>query len=170
MRHRSHSHQFGRKPAVRNALIRGLVDSLVEHGRIKTTLARAKEIRKHVEKAITVGKGGTVHNRRVLLARFPNKNTVSTIVDDLSKRFGTRPGGYTRIIKLGSRPGDQAEMAFIEFVDFKFAEKTPEKVEAKVGEKKVVRTKVREVEQKRKRLRKLQSKARKVLRANSKKA
>ena len=130
MRHRVHSHQFGRKPGPRKALLRGLVDSLVEHGRIKTTLPRAKEVRRHVEKAITIGKAGSVHARRLLLSRYPNKDTVGGIVDDLSKRFEKRPGGYTRIIKVGPRPGDQAEMAFLEFVDFKFKPKTPETVKA----------------------------------------
>lgn len=119
MRHRVKTHSFGRRPDARKALIRGLVDSLVEHGRIRTTVPKAKELRKHVEKAITYGKKGTVHARRVLATRYPNTNTVSTIVDDLSKRFVERPGGYTRIIKMGPRPGDKAEMAFIEFVDYK---------------------------------------------------
>lgn len=118
MRHRVKTHSFGRRPDARRALIRGLVDSLVEHGRICTTVPKAKEVRKHVEKAITYGKKGSVHARRVLASRFPNNNTVSTIVDDLSKRFVERPGGYTRIIKIGPRPGDKAEMAFIEFVDY----------------------------------------------------
>ena len=119
MRHRTTTHSFGRRSGPRKALLRGLVYSLVEHGRIKTTVAKAKELRRHVEKAITLGKKGSVHARRLLLARFPNPGAVSTIVDDLSPRFMDRMGGYTRIIKTGARPGDRAEMAFIEFVDYK---------------------------------------------------
>lgn len=165
MRHRVHSHQFGRKPSARKALIRGLVDSLVEHGRIKTTVPRAKEIRRHVERAITIGKSGSVHARRVLLSRFPNKSTVGTIVSDLSKRFESRPGGYTRIIKLGSRPGDQAEMAFIEFVDYKFEDKAPETVKAEAGTAKAAKAKARAADKKKKRVRKLQSAARKQSRS-----
>jgi large subunit ribosomal protein L17 len=167
MRHRSHSHQFGRKPDQRKALIRGLVEALVEHGRIKTTLPRAKEIRRHVEKAVTIGKAGTVHARRVLLARYPNKETVGTLIDDISKRFEKRPGGYTRIIKIGSRAGDQAEMAFIEFVDYKFEDKAPEAVKGEAGVKKTVRAKTRLATKKKKHVRKLQSTARKVARAQA---
>lgn len=118
MRHNVDKHTFGRKQGPRKALLRGLVTSLVEHGRIKTTLPKAKELRRHVEKAITLGKGGTVHSRRLLLSRYPNQSAVKTIVDDLAVRFKDRPGGYTRIIKLGFRPGDKAEMAYIQFVDF----------------------------------------------------
>ena len=118
MRHRARVSTFGRKTGPRKALLRGLVTSLVEHGRIKTTLAKAKELRIHAEKAITVGKKEGLHARRLLLARYPNEKTVSTIMDDLAPRFKTRAGGYTRILKLGARPGDNAEMAFIEFVDY----------------------------------------------------
>ncbi|MBX3021609.1 MAG: 50S ribosomal protein L17 [Bdellovibrionales bacterium] len=118
MRHRSKRHNFHRRPGPRVALIRGMVYSLVEHGRIKTTLARAKEIRRHVEKAITLGRKGTLNSRRLLLSRYPNENVVELLVTDLKKRFETRPGGYTRIVKLGARTGDQADMAFLEFVDY----------------------------------------------------
>jgi large subunit ribosomal protein L17 len=118
MRHQVIKHSFGRKTGPRIALIRGLVNSLVEYGRIKTTVVKAKELRRHVERAVTMGKKGTVHARRVLLARYPNQKTVSILVDDIGKRFAKRPGGYTRIIKLGARGGDNAPMAFIEFVDF----------------------------------------------------
>lgn len=118
MRHQVVKHSFGRKTGPRIALIRGLVNSLVEHGRIKTTVVKAKELRRHVERAVSIGKKGTVHARRVLLAKYPNPKTVSVLVDDLGKRFAKRPGGYTRIVKLGARGGDNAPMAFIEFVDY----------------------------------------------------
>ena len=99
-------------------MICNLVSSLVEHERIKTTVAKAKELRRHVEKAITVGRKGNVSAVRHLISRYHNKDTVFKIVHDLSVRFKDRPGGYTRILKLGPRVGDGAPMAFIEFVDF----------------------------------------------------
>ncbi|QDK38790.1 50S ribosomal protein L17 [Bdellovibrio sp. NC01] len=122
--HRRRVKHFDRKSGPRKALIRGLVNSLVEHGRITTTVDRAKEIRRHVEKAITLGKKGDLATTRLLLSRYPNQEVVSTIVKDLAPRFKTRPGGYTRIIKIGRRPGDTAEMAFLEFVDYDFEAKT----------------------------------------------
>ncbi len=118
MRHRSKRTNFHRRPGPRLALMRGMVYSLVQHGRIKTTVKRAKEVRRLVEKAITLGKDGTLHSRRLLLARYPNDIVVETLAGDLKKRFETRKGGYTRVIKLGARPGDQADMAFLEFVDY----------------------------------------------------
>ena len=121
--HRRRVKHFDRKSGPRKALIRGLVNSLVEHGRITTTVDRAKEIRRHVEKAITLGKKGDLATTRLLLSRYPNQEVVSTIVKDLAPRFKTRPGGYTRIIKIGRRPGDTAEMAFLEFVDYDFEAK-----------------------------------------------
>lgn len=123
MRHRRRVKHFSRKPGARKALIRGLVESLVEHGRIKTTVDKAKETRRHVERAITLGKKGTLAARRLILSRYPQVSVMHSIVDDLSVRFKERAGGYTRIIKLGKRAGDMAEMAFIEFVDFDFATK-----------------------------------------------
>ncbi len=118
MRHKSKRHNFHRRPGPRVALIRGYVYSLVEFGRIKTTVVRAKEVRRHVERAITLAKKGTLHSRRLLMSRFPNEKVVSILADDLQKRFATRPGGYTRIVKLGARAGDQSDVAFLEFVDF----------------------------------------------------
>lgn len=118
MRHRSKRHNFHRRQGPRIALIRGMVYSLVEHGRIKTTVARCKEVRRHVEKAVTLGRKGTLNARRLLMSRFPNEATVQLLCGDLAKRFETRPGGYTRIIKVGARPGDQSDMAFLEFVDY----------------------------------------------------
>ena len=132
--HRRRIKHFSRKSGPRKALIRGLVVALVEHGRIKTTVDRAKEVRRHVEKAITLGKDADLAAIRLLLSRFPNESAVRTIVDDLSSRFKSRPGGYTRVIKIGRRPGDAAEMAFIEFVDYDY--KAKEKSEAKKQTKK----------------------------------
>ncbi len=116
--HRRRVKHFDRKSGPRKALLRGLVSSLIEHGRITTTVDRAKETRRHVEKAITLGKKGDLSTTRLLMSRYPNKEIVKTIMKDLSPRFADRPGGYTRILKLGKRPGDNADMAFIEFVDY----------------------------------------------------
>ena len=118
MRHRAQVKHFSRSPNARKALMRGLVTSLVEHERIKTTLPKAKELRRHVERAITMGRQGTLHARRTLLAKYPNNATVEKLMSSLGERFKERPGGYTRIMKLGPRLGDGAEMAFIEFVDY----------------------------------------------------
>lgn len=126
MRHRSKRHNFHRRPGPLKALIRGLVYSLVEHGRIKTTVERAKEIRRHVEKAVTIGKAGDLNARRVLLSRYPNDGVVEKLTTDLKKRFEKRAGGYTRIVRVGARPGDQADMAFLEFVDFEPTKATDE--------------------------------------------
>lgn len=129
--HRRRVKHFDRKSGPRKALLRGLVTSLIEHGRITTTVDRAKETRRHVEKAITLGKKGDLATARLLMSRYPNKDAVATIMKDLAPRFKTRPGGYTRIIKIGRRPGDTAEMAFLEFVDYDYETKGAAKEEAK---------------------------------------
>lgn len=161
MRHRARVSTFGRKSGPRKALIRGLVTSLVEHGRIKTTLAKAKELRRHVERAVTTGKDQSLHARRLLMSRYPNEQTVATIMNDLAPRFKDRPGGYTRILKLGNRPGDNAEMAFIEFVDF--APKAATEVDVKEAAK-TKKTLARLADRKKKRIRKIQGEARRVQR------
>lgn len=161
MRHRVAKHGFGRRSGPRKALIRGLVDSLVAQGRVRTTLPKAKELRRQVEKAVTVGKKGGTHATRLLLSKYPNQKTVSTLVNDLSVRFKDRPGGYTRIIKAGNRPGDNAEMAFIEFVDYELPEvKDEETVEANPAEEKRKRQLARRREAKKKRLRQIQNQSR----------
>ena len=163
MRHRVIKHSFGRKPGSRKALVRGLVDSLVEHGRIRTTLPKAKELRRHVERAVTLGKEGTVHARRVLLSRYPNKKTVNTLVDDISKRFKNREGGYTRIRKLGPRPGDSADMALIEFVDYVLPEMKDETtVTGDKNEKARQRRQAKVAVKAKKSRRKLQAKSRNI--------
>jgi large subunit ribosomal protein L17 len=145
--HRRRAKHFGRTSKPRRALLRGLMTSLVEHGRIKTTVDKAKELRRHIERLITLGKKGDVATRRVILSRLANQEAMTTIVDDLSKRFQSRPGGYTRIIKIGRRPGDQAEMAFIEFVDYDWKKAAGDQTESsvkadeKTAKKKVASTK-----------------------------
>ncbi len=119
--------------------MRGLMTSLVEHGRIKTTVTKAKEVRRHIEKLITLGKKGDVAARRLIISRINNPNAAGVIVNDISKRMNTRPGGYTRVIKIGRRPGDTTEMAFLEFVDYDWSAKATEadtKADAKKADKK----------------------------------
>ncbi len=118
--HRRNTVYFSRKFNARKALLRGLMISLVEHERIATTVDKAKELRRHIERAITVGKKENLTSRRLLLSRIANDSAVAKIMSDISPRFKERPGGYTRIIKIGRRPGDTAEMAFIEFVDYDY--------------------------------------------------
>lgn len=116
--HRRLVKHFSRKSGPRKALLRGLMVSLVEHGRIKTTVARAKEVRRHIERVVTLGKKGDLNSLRLIIARLANKDMAMNLVKDISPRFKDRSGGYTRVIKIGRRPGDTAEMAFLEFVDF----------------------------------------------------
>ena len=96
--------------------MRGLVTELITHERITTTLAKAKETRIVAEKLITHGKKGNLHHRRLALAQIPNKRVVEKVFDDIAERYADRPGGYTRIVKLGPRQGDAAQMAMIELV------------------------------------------------------
>lgn len=166
MRHRAKRSNFHRRPGPRVALIRGMVYSLVENGRIKTTVARAKEVRRHVEKAVTMGRKGTLHARRILLSRYPNEKIVDMLVSDMPKRFGKRPGGYTRIIKVGARAGDQSDMAFLEFVDFvPTAPNVDETVKGDAGSKKRSRVQAVMKSRARKNVRRLQSKARREARS-----
>ncbi len=118
--HRRLVKHFSRKSGPRKALIRGLVNSLVEHGRIKTTVTRAKEVRRHVEKAVTLGKKDNLNSIRLLISRLASQDAALAIVKNIAPRFKDRDGGYTRVIKIGRRPGDTAEMAFLEFVDYDF--------------------------------------------------
>ena len=139
MRHQMQkSSSFGRHRGPRKALIRGLVNSLVEQERIKTTLSKAKCVRPLIERAITMGKRGDIHSRRLLFSRYPNKKTVDKIMKTLSSRFKDQQGGYTRIIKLGFRSGDKAPLVYLEFVDYDVKTKSTVKKEekAKTKEKK----------------------------------
>lgn len=125
MRHGARTQSFSRPFNQRKWLMRNLAVSLVEHERITTTLAKAKELRRVVEKAVTLGKRGSLADRRLLLSRFPNPEMVKKVFSDLAPRFSTRPGGYTRIFRLSRRPGDNAEMAIIEFIDAKVKSQEP---------------------------------------------
>ena len=114
--HRVAGRNLSRYKDQRKALLRGLTADLIKHERIKTTLAKAKETRIVAEKLITHGKKGTLHHRRLALSQLPNKQIVKKVFDELAPRYAERPGGYTRVVKLGPRQGDGASMAVIELV------------------------------------------------------
>ena len=118
MRHGKKTNQLSRKTAHRSALLSNMACSLIEHKRINTTLAKAKALRKYVEPLITKSKQDTTHNRRVVFRYLRNKEASSLLFRDVAPKINNRPGGYTRIIKLSNRLGDNAEMAMIELVDF----------------------------------------------------
>jgi large subunit ribosomal protein L17 len=117
------------------SLLRNLAASLISNGRIRTTEAKAKELRPFVEKLVTLGKRDSLHARRHALSILPRRDVVSRLFSDVSPRFSERPGGYTRILKLANRQGDGASMAFIEFVDFKFEAGAPAPAPAEKPEK-----------------------------------
>ena len=108
--------KLGRPTAHRKAMLRNLTTDLLRNGRISTTLTRAKETRRMAEKMITLGKRGDLHARRQALAYIYDEDVVSKLFDDIAPKYAERNGGYTRIIKLGQRQGDVAEMVFIELV------------------------------------------------------
>ena len=114
--HRVAGRKLSRYKDQRKALMRGLTGELIQHERITTTLAKAKETRIVAEKLITHGKKGTLHHRRLALAQIPNKTVVKKVFDEVAPRYAERAGGYTRIVKIGRRQGDGAEMAVIELV------------------------------------------------------
>jgi large subunit ribosomal protein L17 len=117
MRHQRKTVKLGRTAEHRKALLANQVCSLIEHQRIKTTLAKAKAVRPLAERMVTLGKNGSVHARRTALATLRQKNAVRKLFDDIAPRSAERNGGYTRIVKLGQRRSDSAQMAFIEWVD-----------------------------------------------------
>jgi len=118
MRHGDKINNLGRTNSHRQALLSNLASQLIQHKRIKTTLAKAKSLRQYVEPLITKSKDNSMHSRRVVFSYLQNKYAITELFSVVADKVGNRPGGYTRIFKLGSRPGDGAEMAFIELVDF----------------------------------------------------
>src|SRR5436189_3959390 len=135
MRHQKKTIKLGRTAEHRKALLANQVCSLIEHQRIKTTLAKAKAVRPLAEHMVTLGKNGSIHARRTALAKLRQKSAVKKLFDDIAPRSAERNGGYTRIVKLGARKSDSAPMAFIEWVD------TAEVVEEKPAEKKKAKRK-----------------------------
>ena len=118
MRHGKKTAHLGRTASHRKAMMANMASSLIEHKRINTTVAKAKALKKFIEPLITKAKSDTTHNRRVVFSALRNKYAVSELFRDIAEKVADRPGGYTRIIKVGSRMGDNASMAMIEFVDF----------------------------------------------------
>jgi len=117
MRHQKKTIKLGRTAEHRKALLANQVCSLIEHERIKTTLAKAKAVRPLAEKMVTLGKNGSLHARRTALAVLRQKKAVKKLFENIAPRTSTRNGGYTRIIRLGQRPSDSAQVAFLEWVD-----------------------------------------------------
>lgn len=117
MRHRHSGRQLNRNSSHRKAMFKNMVTSLVEHELIKTTLPKAKELRRYAEPLITLSKSDSVANRRLAFARLGNKATVGKLFNELGPRYEGRPGGYLRIMKCGFRAGDKAPMAYVELVD-----------------------------------------------------
>ena len=117
MRHGHGLRKLNRTSEHRLAMLRNMMNSLIEHEAIKTTLPKAKELRRVIEPMITLAKEPTVANRRLAFNRLRDRDSVTKLFNDLGPRFKTRPGGYTRILKMGFRVGDNAPMAFVELVD-----------------------------------------------------
>jgi len=117
MRHRLSNRKLNRTSSHRAALLRNLSNALLKHEAIKTTLPKAKELRKVVEPLITLGKKPTLANRRLAFSRLRDRDMVVKLFDELGPRFMSRPGGYVRILKFGFRQGDNAPMAYVELVD-----------------------------------------------------
>ena len=117
MRHRKSGRKLNRTSAHRKAMFRNMSASLIEHEMIKTTVAKAKELRTVAEPLITLAKEDSVHNRRLAFSRLRSKDAVGKLFSEIGPRYQGRPGGYIRIMKCGYRPGDNAPMAYVELVD-----------------------------------------------------
>ncbi|MBI5661612.1 50S ribosomal protein L17 [Ignavibacterium sp.] len=149
MRHRVKGRKLKRTASHRTATLRSLATSVLKHKRIKTTLAKAKEARTFVEKLITKAKRNDLHSKRLIMSEIKDKEVVKELFAEIVPKIGDRPGGYTRVIKLGNRVGDAAQMAILELVDYnevanKKAEERKEKREQKAQEKAAEKQKVAE--------------------------
>ncbi len=118
MRHAKTGKKLGRDSSHRKAMYANLACSLIEHGRIRTTEAKAKAVKPYAEKMITLGRRGDLHARRQALSELRSQEVVHQLFADVAPRMADRPGGYTRIVKLGTRLGDSAEMVYLELVDY----------------------------------------------------
>lgn len=118
MRHGNKINKLGRTHSHRKALLSNMASSLLKHKRITTTVAKAKALKKYVEPLITKSKNDTTHSRRTVFSYLQDKDAVTTLFRDIAVKVASRPGGYTRILRVGSRPGDNSDMCFIELVDY----------------------------------------------------
>ena len=130
MRHQKKGRKLGVDPSHRKAMLRNLSANLIEHKRIKTTDARAKELRRFIEPLITKAKKGDLNSIRQIAKKIPRKEIVNKLVNDIAPIFSSRNGGYTRIIKLGFRDNDRASVSLIEFVDFETVDEMKEVTES----------------------------------------
>lgn len=135
MRHKVDGRLFGRPANQRKALLRNLVVSLLEHERIETTVAKAKEAKRIAEKVITLGIKGDLHSKRLALSYVPNRAVIAKLFKDIAPRFTGRNGGYLRIIQTRNRVNDSAPMAVLEFIDYEDIAKTKESKKVKKKEK-----------------------------------
>jgi large subunit ribosomal protein L17 len=129
VRHHRSGKKLGRDASHRKALYANLAGALIQHGRIKTTVTKAKAVRPIAEQMITLGRRGDLHARRQAMAYLRSQEVVHRLFAEVAPRFAGRPGGYSRIVRIGPRPGDAAEMAFLELVDFSAEEQAEEKAE-----------------------------------------
>jgi large subunit ribosomal protein L17 len=134
MRHQKAGRQLNRNSSHRAAMFRNMTVSLLRHEQIKTTVAKAKELRRYVEPMITLGKEPTLANRRLAFSRLRDREIVGKLFDDLGVRFKERPGGYVRILKCGNRPGDNAPMAWIQLVDMRIEIEDEDEGEDEIGD------------------------------------
>lgn len=140
MRHQNRVAKLGRTASHRKALMMNLAIALIKHGKIKTTDAKAKELRRVVERLITYGKRGTVHHRRLAFKVLHDRSVVKTLFDHIAPQYADRNGGYTRIIKLGFRDNDSAAVSLIEFVDYRLPGEKKSKTEKKPATSKKTKT------------------------------
>lgn len=130
MRHRKYTFKIGRSAAHRRSLLANAACSLIQEGRIKTTVVKAKQIRRVADKMVTLGKRGTLHAKRQAVAFLRQPRTVMKLFDEVAPQFQERAGGYTRILKLGQRRGDAAEVCFLEWVNYTLPAPAAETAEA----------------------------------------
>ncbi len=135
MRHRVDGRQFGRNTNQRKALLRGLVNALIEHERIETTVAKAKEVKRIAERIVTLGIRGDLHARRLAFSYLSNRSSLAKLFSEIAPRFAGRNGGYLRIVQTRSRVNDSAPLAVLEFVDFEETRKTREQKAEKTKKK-----------------------------------
>ncbi len=149
MRHGKKFNHLGRKAAHRKAMLANMACSLIEHKRIKTTLAKAKALRIYVEPLITKSKDDTTHSRRIVFSYLKQKEAITELFGDVAAKVAERPGGYTRILKLSNRLGDNAQMAYIELVDYngEYTTDKPKRKKARRGKKQAVEAGISTVEE-----------------------